>query len=583
MHQLKNIIMPGIKKGFMKPLSRSSIQIESYFICFFARLINRLVLFGFLFIGTLNAQSKSETLSVDAKARGDKFEHYWSKCVGAGRANEGLRASWLEHMKLVKDNCGFEYCRFHGLFHSDMFVYKIENGKVIYNWQYIDDLFDRMLTIGVRPFVELSFFPKDIAAKESKTVFWWKGLTTPDVTKFPQWGELVKRFTQHCIDRYGLEEVKKWYFEVWNEPNIGFFTGTKSQYLELYKTSLNAVKSVNPALKVGGPATSNFVPDDRFAGEKIDNTKALTPKVVDLDTLQWEAPWLKDFLAYCKSENLPVDFISSHPYPTDFALDVETNKGVKRTRGKEATFKDLTWLSNIVHNSAYPNAEIQLTEWSTSPSPRDFTHDLLPAATCIVKTNTDCIGLANSLSYWTFTDVFEENGAGNTIFHGGFGMVNYQGIVKPSFHAYRMLNQLGDELLYRRDGIVITRSSKTGKITAIIYNYPSEEKLVPEPGNNMEEAQAIMDRGTARTISFELKNLKGKSKFKLETLDAENGNPVKAWKQLGSPEPPTKSQVDVLKQKAWGLKQTDLSSDSNGQLNFSEKVSPWAVLLLKEL
>ncbi|MFZ4456470.1 MAG: GH39 family glycosyl hydrolase [Bacteroidales bacterium] len=545
--------------------------------------LKSLILIGFLSIGVLNAQTQKGPLTIDVKAKGDKFEHFWSKCVGAGRANEGLRASWLEQLKLVKDNCGFEYCRFHGLFNDEMFVYKVENGNIIYNWQYIDELFDRMLNTGVRPFVELSFFPKDLAAKDSKTVFWWNGLTTPDEAKFPQWAELVKKFTQHCVDRYGMEEVKSWYFEVWNEPNITFFDGTKSQYFELYKITVNAVKSVNPALRVGGPSTSAYVPDDRFAGEKLDNAKAITAKLADIDVLQWEAPWVKDFLTYCKKENLPVDFISTHPYPTDFALDLETNKGVKRTREKEATFKDLTWANTIIRQSAYPNAEIHLTEWNTSPSPRDFMHDYLPAATYIVKANTDCIGLVNSLSYWTFTDIFEENGAGNTIYHGGFGMINFQGIVKPSFHAYRMLNELGDVLLYKKDGIVITRNSKTGKLAAIVYNYPTEQKLVPNRAYTIEEAEIVLERGTARTFSFNLKNLKSKSRFYLEVLDAENGNPVKAWKQLNCPETPSREQVELLKQKARTLKSAQLTTGLNGQLNFSKNVSPWSIMLLKEL
>ena len=130
---------------------------------------------------------------------------------------------------------------------------------------------------------------------------------------------------------------------------------------------------------------------------------------------------------------------------------------------------------------------------------------------------------------------------------------------------------------------MITRSSKTGKIAAIIYNYPTEQKLVPERANSIEEAQAIMEKGTARTFSFDLKNLKSKSSFNLEVMDAENANPVMAWKQLGSPEPPSKEQAEVLRQKAWALKKSKLSSDSNGKLSFSEKLLPWAVVLLKEL
>lgn len=125
---------------------------------------------------SLNAQQK---ISVNVNDTGEQFDHYWSKMVGAGRANEGLRAGWLEQLGQVQENCGFEYVRFHGLFHDDMFPVIIEKGKTVYNWQYIDDLFDRMLDLNVKPFVELAFLPTSMAAENSKTVFWWKANITP--------------------------------------------------------------------------------------------------------------------------------------------------------------------------------------------------------------------------------------------------------------------------------------------------------------------------------------------------------------------------------------------------------------------
>lgn len=535
---------------------------------------------GIFFLNAAKAQHK---ITVDATAKGENFEHFWSKCVGAGRANEGLRASWLEHMQLVKDNCGFEYCRFHGLFHDDMFVYKEVNGKAVYNWQYIDDLFDRMLTIGVRPFVELSFFPKELAAKESRTQFWWKGYVTPNPEKFDKWADLVSAFTKHCIQRYGLEEVKSWYFEVWNEPDLrGFWDGTKSQYFELYRVSVNAIKAIDPALRVGGPATSNFVPDERFDGETEDKTKHKTLTVSDINTLEWRGVWIKDFLNFCAKEKLPVDFVSTHPYPTDWAIDPESGKGGGRTRKVDATLEDLKWLKETIAKSVYPKAEIHLTEWSSSPSPRDNAHDFLPAAAYVVKINTDCIGLTNSLSYWTFTDVFEEGGAGNTIFHGGFGMINYQGIVKPTYHAYRMLNELGDELLYRKDGVVVTRNSKTGKLVAILYNYPSEVQTAPESGSRG-LAQSTQDKGTAQLFYLKLTGLKANSAISIETLDKQHGNAIGAWQQMGSPEPPNRKQVSILKQKAQELKKDVSTASDKGELNYSQSLESWSVVLIKEL
>jgi xylan 1,4-beta-xylosidase len=97
-------------------------------------------------------------LTADAKGTGIPLVHFWSKVVGAGRANEGLRATWQEEMATAGKYDGFQYIRFHGIFHDDMWVYREDNsGKPIYNFQYIDDLYDRMLEKGIRPFVELGF------------------------------------------------------------------------------------------------------------------------------------------------------------------------------------------------------------------------------------------------------------------------------------------------------------------------------------------------------------------------------------------------------------------------------------------
>ncbi|HEX8341617.1 MAG TPA: hypothetical protein VF624_11965, partial [Tepidisphaeraceae bacterium] len=309
----------------------------------------------------------SITIRADAKDPGTPLRHFWSECVGAGRANEGLRAGWLEQLQLVREHCGFRYCRFHGLFHDDMFVYREDaRGEAVYNFQYVDELFDRMLAIGVRPFVELGFCPSALASQIG-TVFWWKGNGSPP-TDYAKWGALVGRIMTHWVGRYGIDEVRQWYFEVWNEPNLHpFFKGTKSQYFELYKTTAAAVKAVDPSLRVGGPATSNFVPDARFAGETEDLAQhAGTIGAADLDALDWKPVWLSNFFAYCAREKLPVDFISCHPYPTDWALDSH-GETVKSTRGADATTKDLALLRRMVDASDWPAAEIHLTEWSSSP------------------------------------------------------------------------------------------------------------------------------------------------------------------------------------------------------------------------
>lgn len=527
---------------------------------------------------TLNAQI------IDVRVKTEPFTHYWSVGVGAGRANEGLRAGWLEHLQLVKKNCGFRYVRMHGLFHDDMFVYfRKPDGKVVYNWQYIDELYDRMLAIGVKPFVELGFFPKDMAAENSKTQMWWKGYVSVDRNNFGKWHDLIKAFTQHIVDRYGINEVLTWYFEVWNEPNLtgtgGFFHGTKSDYFRLYKEAVTAIKSIDERLKVGGPATSNFIADHRHDGEILDHSQSRFYTQEEINKQQWKGVWIEDFLHYCEKENLPVDFISTHPYPTDYALDPETGRGKGAIRYVHSLKDDIQWLRQQLADSKYPEAEIHLTEWSTGPNSRDRMHDILPPAAYIIKTNLDCIGLANSLMYWTFTDVFEEKGGGEEIFHGGFGMINFQGLVKPSFHAYRMLNQLGDEKIYYKDPLFISRSSKTGKLSAIAFNYPKEyEQTVPSMQNFTNYMNA-----SSKTLDIVLEGLNPNACFEIEVLDKMHGNVYDAYLNMGAPHSPNIREIEFLRQKAWDTVKEIVKVYEDGRLILKRDIDPWSCILIREL
>ena len=445
------------------------------------------------------------------------------------------------------------------------------------------NLFDRMLAIGVKPFVEFGFCPSDLASQLG-TVFWWKGNGSPP-KDYAKWAELIDRTVRHWVERYGLEEVRSWYYEVWNEPNLHpFFKGTKSQYFELYKVTARAVKAVDAQLRVGGPATSNFVPDERFAGETEDVSQhAVVVNAKSVDALDWRPVWVEDFLHFCQREELPVDFVSCHPYPTDWALDSH-GETVKQTRGIDATKTDLTRIRDIVRASPYPKAEIHLTEWSSSPSPRDCTHDYPQAATFVVKTNLESAGLVDSLSYWTFTDVFEEGGAGDAAFHGGFGMVNYQGIVKPTFHAYRFLHELGDELLARTEGAVISRDRSSGKLTALCYHYPAEvPQSAPASFDTPDVAQRTLATGSPASLELKLTGLAPNASVLIELLDESHGSAIAAWTQLGSPASPTRDQITLLREAAGSTAKTTHDADTSGFLNLVLPLRPWSVVLIREL
>ena len=510
------------------------------------------------------------------------LKHYWSFCSAAGRANEGLREGWREHLRMTVKHCGTRRLRFHGLFHDDMFACRRNgDGKLIFNFQYIDELFDALLAANVRPFVEFGFFPSDLATASDIRCFWWQAHVTPP-DDLREWRELIESAVRHFIQRYGREEVRTWYFEVWNEPNLWFFfNSTKSKYFELYRATALAVKGVDPALKVGGPATSNFVPDDRFDGEQQEGHKAITHQLENLGDVEWRGVWIEEFLEYCAREGLPVDFVSTHPYPTDIPFGHDVTG--MRTRPSNATLMDLQWLRRVISQSAFPSAEIHLTEWSTSPSARDFTHDYPQSAAYILKTNIAAAGLVDSLAYWTFTDVLEEHGAGDSAFHGGFGLINYQGIVKPAFHAYRFLNQLGIDEIFRCDGFLATRSKHTGHVRAVTCHYPEQYSGSPPFAMSIEEAEKTLAIGELAHRSIVIHDLPPGAPYLVETVDAEHGFAVRAWQAMGEPPSPSRDQITLLRDLAWDTRREIVKVDEEGVLRLELELSPWAIALIREI
>ncbi|HEV7779831.1 MAG TPA: glycoside hydrolase [Chitinophagaceae bacterium] len=348
-----------------------------------------------------------------------RFSNVYDLCIGAGRASEGLRADWQQQLSFIKKELGFKYIRFHGLLNDEMQVYK-ENkeGQPAYNWQYVDKLYDFLLGIGIRPFVELGFMPPDLASG-TKTVFWWKGNVTPPKS-YEKWSDLVTALVKHWEERYGRPELEKWYFEIWNEPDLGgFFSGTQEEYFKLYQVSVAAIQSVSKTYRVGGPATARN-------------------------------GWISPFLKFCADNKVPLDFVSTHSYNTKSVLD-EFGINKRRLVAKDYLPEAVKKVRRMIDSTIFKNTELHYTEFNSSPSSRDPIHDTHQNAAWLLTTLKHTGTVAHSMSYWTFTDIFEEAGPGMTSFHGGFGLLNLQGIPKPTFHAYKFMSELGKTELANTD------------------------------------------------------------------------------------------------------------------------------------
>ncbi len=470
--------------------------------------------------GTVTNGLPERIISADLHQVKGPLNTMFKECVGAGRANEGLRADWQRQLTRVHSECGFTYIRMHGLFCDDMGVYHDWSGHPQYNWQYIDELFDFLESIGMKPFVEVGFMPSDLASG-SQTIFWWKGNTTLP-KDFKKWGDFIRAFTEHVTQRYGEDEVKKWYFEVWNEPNLeGFFHGSEADYFHLYDVTAKAIKSVSPDYRVGGPATAG-------------------------------CGWISEFIEFCATNSSPVDFVSTHTYGVDQGfLDETGQRGTILSTNPWSIFGEMIGTREKIRNSQMPNLELHFTEWSSSYTPSDPFHDCYQSAAYILDKIKHTGSSVNSMSYWTFTDIFEEAGPRFTPFHGGFGLLNYQDINKPAFYAYRFMNCLGETELQSSDAASWVCTDKSGGIQALVWDFSLPNPAPKE--NNQVYYKRDLPSHPKSNVTLALSGVPaGQYSMAVYRVGYRANDAYSAYLDIGSPSQLSKPQVAYIKSKSDG-------------------------------
>ncbi len=403
-------------------------------------------------------------------------EHLSQLEAGIGPGGRPIGAEFSDALRMAHDELRVEAVRAHAILNDDLGTYREVDGQPVHDFSGIDRIYDHVLGLGLRPIVELGFMPRDLASDDSKTVFDYAAIISPP-RDWEKWEALIRELTAHLVDRYGLAEVRRWAFEVWNEANLEvFWSGTRDEYLRLYDVSVRAVKSVDASLIVGGPASA--------AGK-----------------------WVDDLLVHCAATGSPIDFVSTHTYG-NAPLD----------------------LRPIAARHGFPGLPQWWTEWGAHATHFNPVHDSPWSAAYLVRGMASAMGRTEALAYWTISDHFEELGRPPRLLHGGFGLLAVGNLRKPRWWGLWMLEQLLPErvaVAVTGDGAgdmvqAIGSRADDGRVTVLVWNGTVDvSKARGDP---------LLDRETSLTISG---LTAAHYRLHHRRLDEVHSNLARAWADIG--------------------------------------------------
>ena len=477
------------------------------------------------------AEPPPDRVIVHAADPGHDVPHFWEAMFGSGRAVLSLRGQYREDLAAMKAATDLRYVRFHAILHDENGVYGEDaQGRAVYNFSYVDQIYDGLLAQGVRPVVEIGFMPQQLAERHAVHPFWYHPIVAPP-RDYVRWDDLIRALGRHLVERYGIDEVAQWYFEVWNEPNIDFWAGEPKQgtYFKLYEHTARALKTVDTRLRVGGPATSS-------------------------------AHWVPEFIAHMAADKVPVDFISTHGYADDTVEDLFGTSEVIPM--EQRLCRAVRKVHDQIAASPRPDLPLFWTEWNV-PSYGDLNaRDSAYMGAALADDIAQCDGLAQMMSLWTFSAVFEEGGPDTAPFHGQFGLIGPGGIRKPGFTAFALLHRLGQIRLAADGTQVLATRRSDGALAIAVWNLAPPDRP-----------------GMPRHVALRVDTVRPGQTVRVTLLDTWHGNTQTAYRTMGSPQYPTRAQIEALNHVAQVPAATPAQADAGGWITLD--LAPNAVVLVE--
>ena len=503
--------------------------------------------------------SIEETILVDINPEGVKeVSHSWKNLINLGYAQDGLRSDLQQHLTTLQNKIKFKYARFQGIFSDEMFSY--ENSRIQeenYNFNKIDKLIDFLYSINLKPFIELGNKAKILSLAGNK-IMYFKNSAQRNVKDSVN---LLEKFIAHSINRYGITEVSQWYFELWKEgdTNYVFWNGNFDKYLSIFESYYRVIKEMVPNAKVGGPG---FNPEVNMR-------------------------WFKDFLEEVKKRRIKFDFLSVSIYPyeliEDSSNDRTDNSNIREeckqhllpSKDRNYAKIKLNKIRKIIKESEISIPEIHVTEYNSSISHRHPANDTTFKAAYITKNIIDNLDETNSFGYWFCSDVSGELKDSKDLLYGDMGLVSANGINKPGFHAYEMLSKLGNFLVQKGDGYIVTKKSQYN-YEVITYNYKHFDYmhcLKEEASLSVDQYYSIYENEKNLNINMYLRGIKkGNYRIKQYILNRSHGSIFDEWVNMNAINNIKKDEIDYLKQ-ICVPKQKVFYIESDGELKLESFLS----------
>lgn len=491
--------------------------------------------------------NREETINLPTKGR--PFKAVSHTIMTYGYAPHGLREDFQAQLRTIQKEMPFRYIRFHGIFSDQMLVCnRTSDGAIYYNFNHVDRLIDSLMELNLKPFLELGFMPSDLASRD-KTIFWWKAHISPPGEQ-SEWNDLIDAFIRHLINRYGLEEIRTWYFEFWNEPEFSgiFWDGDMEEFFNFFHSTWKTIKNIDSEIRVGGFGNIYY---------------------------QISREWLHSYRKMAAAEKLELDFFTFHVYQTHFPTESSSkdvfekiegfddfninwqsdfirSEGIDARLGGPEFLKDnISSMISLVEELGISKEQYFITEWNANTDCRDLVHDSCYMAPFIVKNVLECHDKVRGMGFWTATDIHEEFRLPQPLFHGGFGLMTQNGLKKPAYHGFSFLSQLGNEILYQSENMVVTRRGEDYQI--LIYHYVHYNELYSRLDYSQISRTSryeVFESDGLWQLRLYMKGLSGPYVMEKQRVNRSSGSSFDSWVKMGAPEVPSERAMAYLKKEA---------------------------------